>query len=154
MRLFRCDRCKKEYTFNEHTIDDCKLGMRNPNETALIVALPVDLCDDCRKDFENWFRQPMVDKAFEEAHAKAHAHEKGEVTLLGLDDGRALCPVCGLILSQGTVTVHDDTYGEITRYEVCPSCGSLFSENINYIHARKTEKENNNDEQQLNAEET
>lgn len=153
MRFYRCDRCKNEYISNAYGISESTLGLCDPNAVARIIDLPVDLCDDCRKDFENWFRQPSVDKAFEEAHAKAHAHEKGEVTLLGLDDGRALCPVCGLILSQGTVTVHDETYGEITRYEVCPSCGSLFSENINYIHARKTEKENN-DEQQLNAEET
>ena len=138
MRFYRCDRCEKEYKRNEYMIDDCKLGMRNPEETALIVELPVDLCDDCRKDFENWFRQPMVDKAFEEARAKQHAHEKGDVTLLGLPDGQAICPVCGLVfdpVKAKTVSLvgckQDATYG------TCPQCGSLFSEEINYINMNK-----------------
>lgn len=144
MRFYRCDRCKKEYTFNEYTIDDCKLGMRNPNETALIVELPVDLCDDCLKDFENWFRQPMVDKAFEEVLAKVHAHENGAVTPLGLKDGRVICPVCGL-----------GVLGDVNQYEVCPSCGTPFNKGIHYVKfITKIEKENNNDEQQSDAEKT
>lgn len=158
MRLYRCDRCRKEYTFNEHTIDDCKLGMRNPNETALIVALPVDLCDDCLKDFENWFRQPMVDKAFEEAHAKAHEHRDGEVTVLGLEDGRVICPVCGevfemfrqcpVILDNGSVFEKNLVIG------TCPKCNAkLNTQHINYINLNLKE-ENKDNEQQLDAKTT
>jgi len=146
MRLFRCDRCKKEYTFNEYTIDDCKLGMRNPDESALIVALPVDLCDDCLKDFENWFRQPMVDKAFEEAHAKAHAHERNDVTILGIGD-KYICPVCGCII---------EFTEDLPLVEKCPKCNSIFNDRVNWvgdIKIPKQEKENNN-EQQSDAEET
>lgn len=133
MRFYRCDRCKKEYTFNKHTIDDCKLGMRNPNETALIVELPVDLCDDCRKDFEAWFRQPRMDKAMEEARAKQHAHENGDVTVIGLQDGRCICPVCGHVFEKfipRTITFSDGSQiDRVTSLGSCPKCGSLFNQN-------------------------
>ena len=157
MRLFRCDRCKKEYTFNEYMIDDGKLGMRNPNESALIVELPVDLCDDCRKDFENWFRQPMVDKAFEEAHKKAHSHENGEVTVLGLEDGRVICPVCGEVFDMIITrwVPRSDTSSVVTTITIenCPKCNArLNTQHINYININK--KENKDNEQQSDAEET
>ena len=123
MRLYRCDRCKKEYAYNEHGINEGALGLRNPTETCLTIDLPVDLCDDCRKDFENWFRQPMVDKAFEEAHAKAHAHERNDVTILGIGD-KYVCPVCGCII---------EFTEDLPLVEKCPKCNSIFNDRVNWV---------------------
>ena len=145
MRLFRCDRCGREYTVNRHGINEGALGLRNPTETCLTIDLPTDLCDDCRKDFEAWFRQPKMDKAMEEARAKQHAHEKGEVTLLGLQDGRVICPVCGYVfdpIKVECVTLSSQhTADKITYHKSCPKCGSPFSEHINYINTQEV-KEN------------
>lgn len=143
MRFYRCDRCKNEYISNAYGISEGTLGLCDPNAVARIIDLPVDLCDDCRKDFENWFRQPSVDKAFEEVYAKIHAHENGAVTPLGLKDGRVICPVCGL----GVLGA------DVKHYEVCPSCGTPFNKGIHYVKFTKEEKENNN-EQQSDAEKT
>lgn len=140
MRLYRCDRCKNEYTFNEYHIDDGKLDLRKPNETALFVELPLDLCDDCRKDFENWFRQPMVDKAFEEAHKKAHSHEHNDVTPIVLEDGRLLCPVCGDASFGGPAYKTMMVDGEARCFRVCPDCGILFNDNVNYVNKNKKPK--------------
>lgn len=138
MRFYRCDRCGREYTVNRHGINEGALGLRNPTETCLTIDLPTDLCDGCRKDFEAWFRQPMVDKAFEEAHAKAHAHEKGDVTLLGVDGyGKVICPVCGLVfnLISPKIVKVDNTYYDF--YGECPKCKTPFNENINYVNLKK-----------------
>ena len=131
MRLFRCDRCKKEFTGNDYTVMTDRLGLTEAQFTSKCVDFSFDLCDDCRKDFENWFRQPMVDKAFEEAHAKAHAHEDGSVTVLGLPDGRLICPVCGHVFTTFTkhvINLADGrTVEDITTFSSCPKCGSLFN---------------------------
>ena len=132
MRLFRCDRCKKEYRCNEYLVTTEAVGMTEPEETCKDFDFEFDLCDDCRKDFENWFRQPMVDKAFEEAHAKAHAHENGSVTVLGLPDGRLICPVCGHVFTTFTKQVINLADGRtiegITTLDSCPTCGSIFNQ--------------------------
>lgn len=66
--------------------------------------------------------------------------KEGEVTLLGLQDGRVICPVCGLVfnlLDITTVTVNGTTYDKLTYDKSCPNCGSLFNDNINYINIKK-----------------
>ena len=142
MRFYRCDRCKKEFNGNEYLVTEDKLGLVGPDKASMGISFPFDICDDCLKDFENWFRQPMVDKAFEEAHAKAHAHEKNEVTVLGLEDGRCICPVCGYVfdpIKVSGVKLSYKTVNKIEYYKSCPKCGSLFSDNINYINLKKEE---------------
>lgn len=155
MRFYRCDRCGREYTVNMHDINEGALGLRNPTETCLTIDLPTDLCDACRKDFEAWFRQPRMDKAMEEARAKAHEHKNGEVTVLGLEDGRVICPVCGEVFemfSQFPVTFSN---GSVFEKNIvicnCPKCGiRLNTQHINYINL----KENKDNEQQLDAKKT
>ena len=140
MRYYRCDRCKNEFDHNEYTVTTEHIGLTTPNFTNKSIGFEFDLCDDCRKDFENWFRQPSVDKAMEEARAKAHAHEKGEVTVLGLEDGRCICPVCGYVfdpIKVSSVKLSYTTVDKIEYYKSCPKCGSLFSDNINYINLKK-----------------
>ena len=133
MRFYRCDRCKKEYRCNEYLVTTEAVGMTEPEETCKDFDFEFDLCDDCRKDFENWFRQPMVDKAFEEAHAKAHVHENGDVTVIGLQDGRCICPVCGHVFEKfisRTITLPDGGQTDcVTSLGSCPKCGTLFNQN-------------------------
>lgn len=142
MRFYRCDRCKKEFNGNEYLVTEDKLGLVEPDKTSMGISFPYDICDDCLKDFENWFRQPMVDKAFEEARAKAHEHKDGEVTVLGLEDGRVICPVCGEVfemfrqfpvaLSNGSVYEKNLVIGS------CPKCSAkLNTQHINYINLEK-----------------
>lgn len=138
MRFYRCDRCGREYTVNRHGINEGALGLRNPTETCLTIDLPTDLCDDCRKDFEAWFRQPKMDKAMEEARAKQHAHENNDVTVLRLPDGSYVCPVCGESMSFPANN--------------CPRCKVKFNAQVNYIKMNK--KENKDNEQQSDAEKT
>lgn len=157
MRLFRCDRCGQEYTYNKHGINEGALGLRNPTETCLTIDLPTDLCDDCRKDFEAWFRQPKMDKAMEEARAKQHAHEKNEVTVLGLEDGRVICPVCGEVFEMFKLSFVTLPDGAVCEKNLvignCPKCNAtLNTQHINYININK--KENKDNEQQSDAEET
>ena len=151
MRYYRCDRCGKEFEYNEYTVTTEHIGLTTPNFTNKSIGFEFDLCDDCRKDFENWFRQPSVDKAFEEARAKAHAHEKNEVTVLGLEDGRVICPVCGEVFemfSQFPVTLtNGSVYEKNLVIGSCPKCNAkLNTQHINYINLEKTEKENSNEQ--------
>lgn len=123
MRFYRCDRCKKEYQRNEYFVTTEAVGMTEPEETCKDFDFEFDLCDDCLKDFENWFRQPMVDKAFEEAHAKAHAHERNDVTILGIGD-KYVCPVCGCII---------EFTEDLPLVEKCPKCNSIFNDRVNWV---------------------
>ena len=138
MRFCRCDRCNKEFDNNEYLVTTEHLGLTAPIFTSKAVKFEFDLCDDCRRDFENWFRQPSVDKAFEEAHKRRH--ENGEVTPLGLPDGSFICPVCGYVFDPIKVSGVKLSYKMVNKIEYhksCPKCGVLFNEDINYINIKK-----------------
>ena len=138
MRLYRCDRCGKEFNGNEYLVTESNLGIIPPDMVGAAITFPFDMCDGCCKDFENWFRQPSVDKAFEEAYKRRH--ENGEVTPLSLPDGSFICPVCGYMFDPikiSGVKLSYKTVNKIEYHKSCPKCGSLFNEDINYIDLKK-----------------
>lgn len=141
MRFRRCDRCGAEYEPHEATYILTTEKLDIPRNVNLRVHFPFDLCNKCHEDFVDWFRQPKMDKAFEEVYTevydKVHTHENGTVTPLGLMDGRVICPVCGLGLLGA----------DAEQYEACPSCGTPFNKGIHYVKFTKAEKENNSNEQ-------
>ena len=140
MRFYRCDRCGEEFTDWLYHVTTEAIGLTGEKFTCKIVDFPFDMCDKCREDFVNWFRQPMVDKAFEEAHKKAHSHENNDVTPIVLEDGRLLCPVCGDASFGGPAYKTMMVDGEARCFKVCPDCGTLFNDNVNYVNKNKKPK--------------
>ena len=128
MRFYRCDRCGEEYTDWNHITTE-ELGLTGDHLVSNLVNFPFDLCDKCRSDFIDWFRQPKADQAFEMALMGVNDHSENSVSVIGMSDGRVICPVCG--------QVYHDVGTE------CTSCHTKFTGSVTYVKVNTKDGDEN-----------
>ena len=109
MRCYKCDRCGEMYTDKEEprvNIDTQKLGITGKDEALLYLSFPFDMCNKCKQEFLDWFRQPQFDAEFDKVLQEARGEKPDpskSVKMLHVivtdEDGmdRYICPVCGTV---------------------------------------------------------